>query len=225
LAIQLSVLNLKHRQKQTNLNNKKRKGVPRFFWYAAGIAIIYLILVRLDILPSLQSIFSSKPVTIDNTPVFIKEVKNIAQLMTVMLYDEVVIDSSKTNAVTLPTLLFPSSGVQTNKLVIIARGKIIAGIDLQQIDENKIFIKDDSVSITLPKVKILEAIANPSDYEIFTEEGSWTPDEVNAVRVRAREKMIARSIQQGVLEKAAVKSKSIMESFLRSAGFKRIAVN
>jgi Protein of unknown function (DUF4230) len=89
----------------------------------------------------------------------------------------------------------------------------------------KIFIKKDSVSVLLPKVKILEAIANPSDYELFTEEGNWTPDEVNAVKVRAREKMIARSMQQGVLEKAAVKSKSIMESFLRSAGFKRIAVN
>jgi hypothetical protein len=207
------------------LDNKRRKGVPRFFWYAVGIAIIYFILVRLDILPSLQNIFSSKPVTIDNTPVFIKEVKNIAQLMTVMSYDEVVIDSSKTKAVALPTLLFPSSGVQTNKLVIIARGKIIAGIDLLQLDEKKIFIKDDSISVTLPKVKILNAIANPSDYEIFTEEGSWTADEVNTVKVRAREKMIARSIQQGVLQKAAIKSKSIMESFLRSAGFKRIAVN
>jgi Protein of unknown function (DUF4230) len=207
------------------LDNKRRKGIPRFFWYAAGIAILYFILVRLDVLPSLQNIFSSKPLTIDNTPIFIKEVKNIAQLMTVMSYDEVVIDSSKTKTITLPALLFPSSAVQANKLVIIARGKIIAGIDLQELDENKIFIKDDSVSITLPKVKILDAIANPSDYEIFTEDGTWTPDEVNAVKVRAREKMITRSIQQGILQKAGIKSKLIMENFLRSAGFKRITVN
>ncbi len=218
-------MNLKYRQKQTNLDNKIRKGIPRFFWYAAGIAILYFILVRLDVLPSLQNIFSSKPITIDNTPVFIKEVKNIAQLMTVMSYDEVVIDSSKTKSVTLPALLFPSPALQKNKLVVIARGKIIAGIDLLQLDEKKIFIKDDSVSLTLPEVKILEAIANPSDYEIFTEEGTWTPDEVNAVKVRAREKMIARSIQQGVLQKAAVKSKLVIENFLRSAGFNRIAVN
>jgi hypothetical protein len=145
--------------------------------------------------------------------------------MTVMSYDEVVIDSSKTNAVALQRFYFLHPAYKKNKLVIIARGKIIAGIDLQQLDENKIFIKEDSVSITLPKVKIPEAIANPSDYEIFTEDGNRVPNEVNAVKVRATEKMIARSIQQGVLQKAAVKSKLIMESFLRSAGFKRIAVN
>jgi hypothetical protein len=74
---------------------KRTFHIPRFFWYAAGIAIIYLVLSRLNIIPSLSNLFKSKPVTIDNTPVLVKEVKNIAQLMTMSSYDEVVVDTAK----------------------------------------------------------------------------------------------------------------------------------
>jgi hypothetical protein len=204
-----------------------RRGIPRFFWYAAGIVLLYFVLAKMNILPSLRELFTAKEVKIDSTPILIKEVKEIAQLMTVANYDEVVIDSSKNTEINTPDFLNKNLNLHLEKgndIVIIAHGKIICGIDLNELEEKKMYIKDDSVSIKMPKAKILEAIVNPSDLEIFYEKGKWSTDEVNTLKVAARQRMMDRSIAMGILQKAEVKSVAIMQNFLKSAGFKKINV-
>lgn len=183
-----------------------------------------MVLVKLDILPSLRNLFRSKPVVIDNTPVLVKEMKSIAQLMTMSSFDEVVVDSAKSFSTEVPEWTGSNAVRNQSQLVVIAKGQIIAGVDLQEIDQGRIFIKDDSVSLVLPKSKVLDAIVNPSHYEIFIEEKGWDPAEVNSIKVRARDQMIERAMQHGLLTKADIKAKMIMENFLRSAGFKRIKV-
>lgn len=181
-------------------------------------------LAKLDILPNLRNLFRSKPVVIDSTPVLVKEMKNIAQLMTMSSYDEVVVDSSKSWSADFPGFSGEKSISSKSQLVVIAKGQIVAGIDLQELDQNKIVLAGDSVSITLPKAKVLDAIVNPSQYEIFIEEKGWEPGEVNSIKVRARDQMIDRALRQGLLTKADTKARMIMENFLRSAGFKKISV-
>jgi hypothetical protein len=182
------------------------------------------VLNQLNILPSLRCLFRPKPVVIDSTPVLIKEVKNIAQLMTMASFDEVVVDGSKVLTSSLPGLGLAGKVEKNTEIVIIGKGQVVAGIDLQELDEKKIYLEGDSVSITLPKARVLDAIVNPSQYEIFIEEKGWSPEEVNALKVQARDRMVKRSVDQGLLKKADVKAKMIMESFLRSAGFKQVHV-
>jgi hypothetical protein len=182
------------------------------------------VLNQLNILPSLRNLFRSKPVVIDSTPVLVKEVKNIAQLMTMASFDEVVVDSSKVMVSSIPGLGVAGEMEKKSELVIIGKGQIVAGINLEELDEKKIYLKDDSVSITLPRAKVLDAIVNPSQYEIFIEEKGWSPQEVNNLKIQARDRMVQRSISQGLLKKADAKAKMIMESFLRSAGFKKVYV-
>lgn len=201
----------------------RKKGIPRFFWYTAGIVIIYFVLVQMNILPSLRNLFTTKRVIIDSTPVLVKEVKAVAQLMTIANYDEVVVDTSKSTEVKVPGFPESNSGVtDNNELVLIAHGKIVCGADLAELDEKAIFLKGDSVSLKMPAARVLEAIVNPSDLEIFIETGTWAPDEVNQLKVKAREKMITRAREMGLLDKAAARNKVVMENFLRMTGFKRI---
>jgi Protein of unknown function (DUF4230) len=202
---------------------KRTFHIPRFFWYAAGITIIYVVLSRLNIIPSLSHLFKSKPVTIDSTHVLIKEVKNIAQLMTMSSYDEVVVDTTKLVGPDFPATVI-NGGIKKTQLVIIAKGQIIAGIDLLKLDDKKIFLQNDSVSITLPAAEVLDAIVNPSQFEIFIEEKGWSSQELSNLKVSARQLMIKRASEQGLLIKASTKAKIIMEAFLRSAGFKKISV-
>lgn len=213
-----------HHPKKRNKLAKRSSHIPRIFWYAAAIAILYFVLAKLDILPSLKNIFRSRPVVIDNTPVLVKEMKTIAQLMTMSSYDEVVVDSAKSYQAMMPGLTDGNTFQKGSQLVVIAKGQIIAGVDLLELDESKIVLSGDSVSVTLPKSKILDAIVNPSQYEIFIEEKGWEPAEVNALKVRARDNMVERALRVGLLKKADAKAKMIMENFLRSAGFKRISV-
>lgn len=197
--------------------------IPRFFWYAAALVMIYFVLTQMNLIPSIRNWFTAKKVSIDNTPVLVKEIKNIAQLMTMSSYDEVVVDTTKFTAPSFPSAVI-TGGAQKSQLVIIAKGQLIAGIDLQELNEKKIFLKADSVSIALPTTKILDAIVNPSQFEIFIEEKGWNPSEVNNLKVSARNQMIARAITQGLLVKAKEKTRLIMENFLRSLGFKKIVI-
>lgn len=182
------------------------------------------------VLPPLRNIFSSKPVVIDETPILIKEIKSIGQLITYSSLDEVVADSvistrgsafvnSFNRFAPLPVL--PSADKQ---LVLIGRGKVLAGIDLTLLNDSSASITNDTLRLHLPKAQILDAILNPSDFETFVEKGDWLDQEVTMVKAQARRKMIAHALQQNILSKADAKAKAVMENFLQNLGYKQIFV-
>lgn len=190
----------------------------------------YWLLQKMKIIPSFRNILSAKPVVIDETPILIKSIKSIGQLVTYSFFDEVVADSvivtsqaSFVNAFNrlAPVPLLPAAD---KRLVVIGRGKVLAGTDLSILTDSSIIIKNDTLTFFLPKAQILENILNPGDFETFIEEGDWTGQEVTLVKLKARRKMEERALQQHILDKAQIKSKSIMENFLRNMGYKNINV-
>lgn len=190
------------------------------------ITVFIWLLNKLSKIPSMRSLFTAEKVVIDQTPILIKNIKTIAQLVTVTSYDEVVVDSLVYNKAAeifdlfrsvSPMAILPSPQKQ---LVLIGRGKVLAGTNLQKLNDQSIVIHNDTAWIQLPQAEILEAIINPSDFETFEESGKWSDDEVIAVKVKARNKMISRAIERGILEKAEKKANAVIENFLHSAGFK-----
>jgi hypothetical protein len=186
-------------------------------------AAAWWVLGKMNLLPSFADLFQSRTVMIDDTPILIKEIQQIAELTTAISYDEVVADSVKFNGLssirTNPILpLSPS----TDRIVLIARGKVIAGIDIKQIKTEQIAIVKDSVSIQLPAPKILTVIANPSDFETFSEKGNWSSAEVTMVKQKATYLLEQRAIQQNILSIADQKATKVLEQLLRSAGFTKI---
>jgi Protein of unknown function (DUF4230) len=200
------------------------KRLGRILLYIAILIMAYWVLGKLDILPSLGSLFKPKRVLIDNTPVLVEEVKKLSQLVTITAFDEVVVQESKTNMrlINSPGTMIPLQ--TTGKLVLIGRGKVMAGINLAKLTAADCFVKGDSVSMRLPAAEVLNTIMNPSDFETFAETGTWTPEDVTAVKLKAKDKMIARALQQQILSKAAAKSQQVVERFLRLLGFNRVHV-
>jgi hypothetical protein len=217
-------LNLPNQKALSNLA-KKNRIIPKLFWYAVTVLLIYFMLSRFDILPSFSSLFTSRPVTIDNTAVLVKETRAMAQLMTLASYYEVVADSTKFTRGSVPSGIgLPVPVTISSKLVILARGRIIAGCNLEKLMPEHFYIHKDSVSVMLPKAELLDIIINPSDYEIFSETGNWSAAEVNQLKIMARNKMTALALSQQILEKAGARSKWIMENLLTGIGFKKVKV-
>lgn len=181
-------------------------------------------------IPSFSDLFKSSSPVIDNTAILVKEINNLAQLVTITAYDEIAIDSTKDgwsvfNNPLIPGLLnLPNPRGPDQKLIIIGKGKIMAGINLAKLTAGDVFVKKDSVSLILPKAELLQVILNPSGFEIFEEKGKWSDDEMKAVKIKARNRLIAKALQQGILQKAATRGKLIMENFLAAAGFKKMSV-
>jgi hypothetical protein len=196
----------------------------------AGIICILYLLKQANMLPSFKHLFTEKPVLIDETPILIKDIKQLSELVTIASFDEMVIDSVKySEPGTLQKLLqysmpLPAPGYTTSQLVLIAKGKVMAGTNLKNLQPGNVIVADDSVALMLPPAEILDVIMNPSDITTFSETGHWTPDEITQVKTRAKNKLEQRALQQQILTKANQRAVVVMENFLRSVGFQKVLV-
>lgn len=207
-----------------------RKTLTKYLVLVLLVLAVLILFQRIKWIPSFGDWFKSKSVEIENTAIVIKEINALSQLITVTAYNEVVIDevikgSSLFNNPVVPTLLnVPDLKYADKKLVLVGKGKVLAGIDLANLTDKDIFVNGDSVSMKLPKAMILQVIINPSGYDTFEETGTWTDAEARAVKLKLRDKLIITVLRQNILQKAADKAKLLMENFLNSLGFKKVTV-
>jgi hypothetical protein len=207
-----------------------RKTFAKYLFSLLLILAVVLIFQRINWLPSFSDLFKSKPLEIESTAIVIKEINALSQLITITAYNEVVVDQvikggSLFNNPVVPTLLnIPNVRYSDKKLVLIGKGKVLAGIDLARLTDKDVFVNGDSVAINLPKAQILQVIINPSDFDTFEETGTWTDAEATSVKLKLRDKLIITVLRQNILQQAAAKAKLVMENFLSSAGFKKVTV-
>ena len=191
---------------------KDKRGCSQWLLKILILLAAIWVLQKINLFPSLKNIFSSQPVAIDKTAQVIKQIKSLGQLITVVMYDEVVVDSS------LKTTAFHLPGAD-KQLVIIARGKLLAGIDLKAMPDSSIKISGDSLSIHLPPAAILDIIINPGDYETFVERGEWSPEAVTNTKLKATLVITQHAYEKQILTKATTKATSVLKDFLHAAGF------
>ncbi len=192
--------------------------------------VLLLLVFRKQWMPSIGNIFKAQPVVIDDTPILIREINELAQLCTISAYSEVVADSVSVVKKTVAESLLPDlsgfSGlpVTGKRIVVIGKGRVVAGTDLKKIRVEDIFVMGDSIALRLPPAEILDAIMNPTDFEVFSELGQWSPAAVTAVKVKARNKMIVQALHQQILERANSRSQLLLENFLHSIGYNKVKV-
>ena len=177
-------------------------------------------------LPPFSSIFKPKPVLIENTPVVVKQIQAIAQLITISAYEEMVADTTVTDTRTidiplLPAIVLPSP---TRKLVIIGKSTTNIGIDMQQLRDSDISGTKDSIHIILPAAQILDAIVNPSDVEVFIEEGAWDNTAVTNLKNKIRYLAISDAMSRGLLAQSERKAVDVLTNFFKAAGYQKVVV-
>ena len=201
--------------------------LQRILVIAAVILLIIFLFQKINWLPSFKNIFKSQPVVIDETPIIIKEINTLAQLITVTFTDEVVMDTAKISN-GMPSLLPLSIGTvltpSVDKLVMIGRGRVIAGTDLKKIKEADIEVTGDSIHVTLTTAEILQTIVNPSGFETFIEEGTWSDAAATSLKIKIRNKITKQALDQQILKQANDRSLNIIKVFLQNTGFKNIFI-
>ena len=161
---------------------------------------------------------------IDNTENVVEKIKAISEFTTACYYEEAVLKDSKVEKNEGGFLGLVDT--ETSKeLVIIAKGKVRAGFDLSKVTEDKINIKNDTIGITLPEPEIFDVIINPSDYEMYIEEGRWSHEEVTALQTNYRAQLLAKANDAGILNKAKEVGKKRLESLFQTFGFSVVELN
>jgi hypothetical protein len=119
--------------------------------------------------------------------------------------------------------------VGTDKLMLIAEGEVVAGFDLQKVDQKKdIKVQGTTVEITLPSTEILYSrIDNEKSYVYERRTGLLVkPDPTLESRARllAEQDLVKWAEQRGIYQKAEVTGRAYLENFLRSLGFTDITI-
>ncbi len=172
--------------------------------------------------------FTAKPIQIAETPVLLQEIKAIGEWQTATMYAEVVADTlryTQMDAVqdAVQRIFLPGSQPQHgDRLVLIVRGKVIAGFDWQKLVAGSLQVVGDSVAIQLPPVQWLDVVANPGDVTVFVEEGSWPGNAVAHLTQQGRRKLIAEAEKQQLAQRATAQAQQALTTLLLRAGFKKV---
>jgi hypothetical protein len=149
--------------------------------------------------------------------------------MTLEAYNEVVVDSTR-YPFGIPPRIFnaipgnPLGLIGASQLVLIVRGKVVAGVDLGKLDTSHIRHRSDSLFIQLPPAQVLEVIINPSDVEMFIEKGEWNEAAATALKIQARTKLVQQALAQGALQQADTRARELVYGLFKNMNYKSVII-
>lgn len=183
--------------------------------------------IKIKNLPSLTVLFTPEKVTIENSPVVIKQIKSLAQLVTISMYDEIVADTMRADIQNIQLPFLPGMNYYKglSRLVVIGKVTVHVGIDMQKLGTTDISGTKDSLHLLMPPAEVLDAIINPSGVEVFIEEGEWNSQAIANLKTRIQNNAVIDVQSRGLLSQAQNKAQQILTDFFIAAGYKKVTVD
>jgi len=149
----------------------------------------------------------------------VREVRSLARLETVQYTVEKVI--------TAETNQGPFGFLLGDKLLLVAHGTVVAGVDLGRLQPGDIRIDaQGSVYIVIPAAEVFMAtLDNEKSYVYHRETGLFaggTKDLESAARKAAQEKILDAALEDGILDTALLNGKAFLQRFLISLGLRDV---
>jgi hypothetical protein len=149
----------------------------------------------------------------------IKEIRSLSRLETVQYTVEKVI--------TAETNQGPFGFLFGDKLLLVAHGTVVAGVDLGRLNEGDIRIDAQGVVfMVIPAAEVFVAtLDNEKSYVYHRETGvlaQGTKDLESAARKAAQDEILNAALEDGILATAATNGKAYLQRFLMSLGLKDV---
>lgn len=174
---------------------------------------------------------SDKPkppnLVLDETPLHIESIRKIAEVATISFNDEVVADTVEYykngdevlsgTFKKLANLDFKNAIRNSNikrRLTLIVKGEAKIGFDLT--DNNyRIYQNRDTIWFHFPKATILDINLNPSQTEVFQENGTWHDYTRKQLLAKAKTKIENNIVHAQLLQKAENSMKDLIQKLTR----------
>jgi hypothetical protein len=194
----------------------------------AGVgAAVYAIRAPIDTLAglpdqaarSIGGIIHPTPAIYPDPVTVIREVRSLSRLETVQYTVEKVI--------TAETNQGPFGFLFGDKLLLVAHGTVIAGVDLGRLEAGDIRIDaQGSVYMVIPAAEVfLATLDNDKSYVYHRETGilaGGTKDLESAARKAAQEAILQAALDDGILATAETNGKAYLQRFLTSLGLRAV---
>ncbi len=181
--------------------------------YAVGIILTVVVLAWIFNSVKTSSLEIGADQQIDITPEQIQSIKEIGEWEFLSISDEEMVDTTRHG-------LFSD-----DHLVRIYYGTLRLGINLKQVRTGWIVPSGDSLSITLPKVGLLDRdFIDEARTKSFYENGNWAPKDREALLQRAYQRMLRRCLTPQNIENAKQNGNAQVRQVLQGMGFRHVNI-
>ncbi len=176
---------------------------------AATVAVV-LLLHHLNKGNSVEVVTNDK---IDITPTQIEQIRSIGQWEFLSISDEELIDTVR------------HGFLSDDELVRIYYGTLRLGLDLSEARPDWIVSSGDSITMTLPRIKLLDKrFIDEGRTRSFFESGKWSNTDRAALYERARKAMMKRCLTPTNYRTAEQNAKAQMQKLMLSMGFGKTTI-
>ncbi|MDQ3931026.1 MAG: DUF4230 domain-containing protein [Chloroflexota bacterium] len=157
-------------------------------------------------------------VTINSQPAVISQIRGLSRLETVNYQLEKVVTGKSSGP--LPDLL------TSDKILLVAHGEVVAGIDLSRLQPEDVTVVSGTVTITMPKAEVLYTrLDNEKTYVYDRQTGIFSkPDpnlETEMRRVAERE-ILEAALEDGILDKATENAHTVLRTLVTGLGYEDV---
>lgn len=158
------------------------------------------------------------PTIIPDPVTIINEVRAVAKLETIHYTVEKVITAEMNQGV-----LGPLFG---DRLLFVAHGYVIAGIDMEKIGEDDLWLEGETLNVRLPEAEVLVAtLDNEKSYVYDRDTGLLTHGDPNletTARQVAEQEILKAALEDGILDQARINAEVYLEKFFNALGYKTV---
>ena len=158
------------------------------------------------------------PTIIPDPVTIIHEVQSLARLETIRYTVEKVVTAEVNQGV-----LGPLFG---ERLLFVAHGYVIAGIDMSKIQPEDLWLVGEMLNVRLPATEVLVAtLDNDKSYVYDRETGLFThgdPTLETQVRQVAEQEILKAATEDGILDQASTNAQIYLRWFFETLGYKQI---
>jgi hypothetical protein len=152
-------------------------------------------------------------------PAVVRQIRALERMETASYTMDKIISGERENPV-LPNFL------AGDRLLLVAHGEVIAGLDLSKLQPGDVQVHGRSVSIHLPPAEIFTTTLDNAKTRVYSRDtGLFTSPDPNLegdVRAEAEHQLEAAALQDGILKTAQTNARQTLNSLLTSLGFENV---
>lgn len=170
-----------------------------------------------DIEETVRDVINPTPTIVADPVTIVLEIRSLARLETASYTIEKVI--------TAETGTGPLGFLFRDRLLLVAHGEVIAGVDMSKMSEEDIIVSGDEVFVTLPAAEVLVTrLDNEETYVYDRETGALGPerDLETQARQEAERRILEAALEDGILDKAQENAEVYVRGLLSALGFEEV---
>ncbi len=217
-------------QKAFRENEGKRRG-SRVWVLLAGLLVGVLLVVGLGRIGSsagsglwsrLAAVMLGRTTRMDlSSPAVVERIRKLSRLESVVYSIDKIVEGER-HSLMLPNFLVG------DKMLLVAHGEVIAGVDLDQLKAGDVSVAGDTVRVRLPKAQVLTTRIDNQRTKVYSRTtGVLVAADTNLeseVRQAAEEQIAQAAVADGILEKASGNARASVAALLSGLGFRVVDV-